>query len=275
MERLRRVQGPEEIVKELHTTEGYVNNIKSELKIRYGIVFTGPQNGLHETHDPNAINAEAHTNLQTVPVDQAGLAPLESHLAGVETAPRALGRPESTTVDSELQTIRREVSDLESSISEKQKIQELSRKKHALLMREQALSKEAELRRVVSDICPDMREMWTDVNKYGSVMCKIFLVEPYRWTYVNNLAGSRVWDPGTAWRRFPLILKQVFYGTSPELRIRKAASETILTDSIAEFIEIFESYLRCPGCFAPLFPTGSLFRCCEGHVWPLMNPMSR
>ena len=70
-------QAPEEIIKELDTSEGYVNNVKSQLKIKYGIVFTRTQNRLHETQDPNAIDAESHQNQQAAPVivDQAGLAP--------------------------------------------------------------------------------------------------------------------------------------------------------------------------------------------------------
>lgn len=244
-------QAPEEIIKELDTSEGYVNNVKSQLKIKYGIVFTRTQNRLHETQDPNAIDAESHTNQQAAPVivDQAGLAPHEPHNDELNTPPTpTMKGPESQNTNPELQTLRHEVSGLESRVSEEQEMMALSQKKQRLAAREILVSGERELQSAVSDICPAIDMMWKTKEAYVEVMVRIYRHPLCRWIIVH---GTPFWVYDLSEHRLRLVLEEIYDLTSLAWKTKRLASKTILTDSLVEFVDYHAIHPLCPIDYMP------------------------
>jgi hypothetical protein len=267
VERLRLGESRGAIAAALHTSGGYVDNVRSLLKRKYRIVFTPPQIRPQETQGSDVVNAAPPTIQQAAPgAVNPAREPQISNIETVTTPP--IKAPETTSVNPELEALQRDVNRIHSRVSEKQEILILKQKKQELLRREDRLSIEAQLQGIVFDICPDIREMWNNRAVYIQVMTGIFQTEHYRAIF-DNLAGIRAWSYEQAEHRFPLVLEQIFDNTSPAFKTGRLASETILTDSIVEFIDYFDLHPRCPKDQMPGLPTGGpgAWGCAEGHVW--------
>jgi hypothetical protein len=265
VERLHLGESSKAIATALDTSEGYVHNVRSLLKM-HGIVFTPSQTTLQDTPSPDVTNANPQKIEQAGPsaVNPSAHPSTPEPNSGIEIV-KTSGTP---SVNRELESMRRGINGIEREISEKEEALALKRKKQELLKKEQRLSNEVLLQKFVFDICPDIREMWNNKRVYIQVMSKIFQIEPFKTIY-THIVAMRVWSGEQADGRLPVVLEQIFDNTTPEFKTKRLNSGTILSDSIEEFIDYFNTCVPCPYDRLPALPSENpgYWRCAENHVF--------
>ena len=240
------------IAREVGTTERYVNNIRSELKRKHGIVLAGLQRRRQETDDAEGTNPTGlRTRLEPTPT-----------MPAPETG--------SPNASSELETDRNEVQQLKSTVSRRTEKLKLDQQKQQLQRQDIVLAGETELCSSVSDICPDIRMMWKEKKAYTEVMIRMYRSPLCRWIFEGK---SPFWVYDRSERKLTLVLEQIFDSTSSESKIKHLDSETVLTDSVLEFYGRHLSHPLCPTDYMPGLPTVTGgWECPDHHKWYVSHP---
>ena len=255
IEDLRRGLAPEEIARQEVTTKAYVNNVRSELRVKYGITFTSI--GPREIHVPNITNDEANMN-QPAPSARGSVTPHHSTRAATHSRIR---RPESAAANPELDPIRQEVASLESANADKEEMLALTQKRQLLKREKLLLTGELELQRFVSDICPDTNTIWNSKEVYVEVMAKLYWNPLFR-SYLQDKVPW--WPYNTSEYRIRLILRQIFDRTNP----KRPNTKYPLTESMMEFSNYLATHPLCPIDCLPGIPSiGGSWECPEHHNW--------
>ena len=253
IEGLRRGLAPEAIARQEVTTKAYVNNVRSELRVKYGINFTSI--GPREIRVPNVTNDEANMN-QPAPSARGSVTPHYNTRAAPHSRIR---RPESAAANPELDPIRQEVASLESANADKEEMLALAHKRHQLKMGELLLTGELELQRFVSEICPEIDTFWNSKEVYVEVMVKL-RQNPLCVSYLKDKVPYWAYDASEY--RLRLVLRQVF----DRSHHKRPTTKYPLTESIKEFSNYHATHPWCPKDYLPGVPSyGGSWECPEHH----------